>query len=299
MAPTESRAMRGIVLAGGAGSRLDPITRVASKQLQPVYDKPMIYYPLATLLAAGIRNILLISTPSDLPRFRSLLGDGHQFGMELSYAVQPEPKGIAQALLIGKEFIGKRPIALILGDNIFYGDMRLDRIVRSFSTGALVFGYPVRNPQRYGVVELDSDNHVLSLIEKPVQPASNLAIPGLYLYDEQAVGLTEGLTPSARDELEITDLHKAYLDRGELNVVRLGQGIAWLDSGTHESLLQAANFIATIEERQGLKIACLEEIAYRAGYISHSELAKLIDEMPPSGYREYLERVAVEPASDM
>lgn len=286
--------MKGIVLAGGAGSRLDPITRIASKQLQPVYDKPMVYYPLATLLGAGIREILLISTSTELPRFRTLLGDGHQFGAALSYAVQPEPKGIAQALLIGREFIDSEPVALILGDNIFYGDMGLNEIVRAFSTGATIFGYRVRNPQRYGVVGFDSDNRVTSLVEKPAKPASNLAVPGLYLYDEQVVGLAEGLVPSPRGELEITDLNQAYLDRGELSVIRLGRGIAWLDSGTHESLLQAANFIATIEERQGLKIACLEEIAFRAGYIDRSDFTALIEEMPSSSYREYLEQVVVD-----
>jgi len=286
--------MKGIVLAGGAGSRLDPITRVASKQLQPVYDKPMIYYPLATLLDAGIREVLLISTPTDLPRFESLLGDGRQWGVELSYAVQPEPKGIAQALLIGKTFIDDGPVALILGDNIFYGNMHLDEIVASFSTGATVFGYPVRDPHRYGVVELDAEHRAISLTEKPADPVSNLAVPGLYLYDEQAIGMTEALTPSTRGELEITDLNRAYLERGELVVVRLGRGIAWLDSGTHESLLQAANFIATIEERQGLKIACLEEIALDHGFITRADLVALIGAMPHSSYRDYLERVAAE-----
>jgi glucose-1-phosphate thymidylyltransferase len=298
VATVEGGEMKGIVLAGGAGSRLDPITRVASKQLQPVYDKPMIYYPLATLLLAGIQDILLISTPSDLPRFRSLLGDGYQWGIALSYASQPEPKGIAQAVLIGKTFIDDGPVALILGDNIFYGDMHLNEIVESFTSGAVVFGYPVRDPERYGVVELDSDNRVVSLIEKPATPASNLAVPGLYLYDEQAVGLTGALTPSQRGELEITDLNQAYLDRGELAVVRLGRGIAWLDSGTPETLLQAANFIATIEERQGLKIACLEEIAYRRGYITLDDLVSVTDEMPQSGYRAYLEQMAAEIAPD-
>lgn len=286
--------MRGIVLAGGAGSRLDPMTRVASKQLQPVYDKPMIYYPLATLLDAGIRDVLLISTPSELPRFEALLGDGSQFGMTISYAEQAEPNGIAYAILIGKEFSRGEPVALILGDNIFYGNMHLDEIVASFESGAVAFGYPVRNPQRYGVVELDADDNVVSMVEKPTHPRSNLAVPGLYLYDGKAAELAESLTPSARGELEITSLNTAYLDRGELKVVRLARGIAWLDSGTHESLLQAANFIATIEERQGLKIACLEEIAFRSGYITESEFSELIDAMPNSGYRDYLEGVAAE-----
>ncbi len=294
MAPVEGVAVRGIVLAGGAGSRLDPITRVASKQLQPVYDKPMIYYPLATLLDAGINEVLLISTPTDVPRFEALLGDGDQWGMRIEYAVQPEPKGIAEAFLIGQDFIAGDPVALILGDNIFHGDMGLDGIVASFGTGALIFGYPVRDPERYGVVELDADDEVVSLVEKPSVPVSNLAVPGLYLYDDQVISMTEKLTPSARGELEITDLNKAYLERGELVAMRLGRGIAWLDSGTHDSLLEAANFIATIEHRQGLKIACLEEIALRGGYIDDASFRELVDSMPRSGYREYLERFASE-----
>jgi glucose-1-phosphate thymidylyltransferase len=294
----EGGIVKGIVLAGGAGSRLDPITRVASKQLQPVYDKPMIYYPLATLLLAGIREILLISTPADLPRFEDLLGDGSQWGIDLSYAVQPEPKGIAQAFLVGREFIGGDRVALILGDNIFYGDARFDEIVDSFSTGAIVFGYPVRDPERYGVVELDADGRAVSLVEKPENPISNLAVPGFYLYDQHVVEVTESITPSARGELEITDVNRVYLDRGELTVARLGRGIAWLDSGTHDSLLDSANFIATIEHRQGLKIACLEEIAYRRGYIDRAHLLELIDAMPRSTYRQYLERVADEVQPD-
>jgi glucose-1-phosphate thymidylyltransferase len=254
----------------------------------------MIYYPLATLLLSGIREILLISTPADLPRFENLLGDGRQWGIDLSYAVQPEPKGIAQAFLVGKEFIGGDRVALILGDNIFYGDARFDEIAESFSTGAIVFGYPVRDPERYGVIELDADDQAVSLVEKPVQPRSNLAVPGFYLYDEQVVEITEGLVPSERGELEITDVNRAYLDKGELVVARLGRGIAWLDSGTHDSLLEAANFIATIEHRQGLKIACLEEIAYRRGYIDRRHLLEMIEGMPRSTYRGYLERVADE-----
>jgi glucose-1-phosphate thymidylyltransferase len=290
--------MRGIVLAGGAGSRLDPITRVASKQLQPVYDKPMIYYPLATLLEAGINEVLLISTPGDVPRFEALLGDGDQWGMRIEYAVQPEPNGIAEAFLIGRDFIGGEPVALILGDNIFYGIMGLDDIVASFSSGGLVFGYPVRDPERYGVVELDADDRVISIVEKPTEPVSNLAVPGLYLYDDQVVATAEKLTPSGRGELEITDLNQAYLERGELVALRLGQGIAWLDSGTHDSLLEAANFIATIEHRQGLKIACLEEIALHRGTIDAAQFRTLVESMPRSSYREYLERFAteVEPA---
>lgn len=286
--------MKGIVLAGGAGTRLYPLTRVASKQLQPVYDKPMIYYPLATLLSARIREVLVISTPHDIPRFEALLGDGSQWGMDITYATQPEPRGIAQAFLIGREFIDGAPVALILGDNIFHGNIGLEELVSSFATGAHIFGYPVRDPERYGVVDLDADGSVRSLVEKPSGAVSNLAVPGLYLYDGDVVRIAEQLEPSARGELEITDLNLAYLARGELIATRLGRGIAWLDSGTHESLLEAANFIATIEHRQGLKIACLEEIALRTGAISFSKFQTLIDSLAPSSYREYLERVAME-----
>ena len=288
--------MKGIVLAGGAGTRLYPLTRVASKQLQPVYDKPMIYYPLATLLSAHIREVLLISTPHDIPRFEALLGDGSQWGMEITYAIQPEPRGIAQAFLIGAEFVDGDPVALILGDNIFHGNIGLAELVSSFSAGAHIFGYPVRDPERYGVVDLDANGGVRSLVEKPSQPISNLAIPGLYLYDGNVVAMAEGLEPSPRGELEITDLNLAYLERGELIATRLGRGIAWLDSGTHESLLEAANFIATIEHRQGLKIACLEEIALRTGAIGFAQFQALVHTLPPSSYREYLERVAGEHA---
>ena len=280
--------MKGIVLAGGAGTRLFPITRVASKQLQPVYDKPMIYYPLATLMLAGIREILLISTPADLPRFADLLGDGSGFGIRLSYAVQPEPRGIAQAFLVGEEFVSDEPVALILGDNLVYGRMQLDAHVDGFARGALIFGYPVRDPQRYGVVELDRKGDVLSLEEKPARPRSNLAVPGIYLYDGQVVERTRALVPSARGELEITDLNRAYLERGELRAVPLGRGIAWLDTGTQESLLDAANFIAAIEQRQGLKIACLEEIAYRRGYLDRAGLEASLGPMPHSPYRDYV-----------
>jgi glucose-1-phosphate thymidylyltransferase len=286
--------MKGIVLAGGAGTRLYPLTRVASKQLQPVYDKPMIYYPLATLLSAHIREVLVISTPHDIPRFEALLGDGSQWGMEITYAIQPEPRGIAQAFLIGSEFVDGDPVALILGDNIFHGNIGLEELVSSFSVGAHIFGYPVRDPERYGVVDLDANGGVRSLVEKPSQPISNLAIPGLYLYDGNVVEMAEGLEPSPRGELEITDLNMAYLERGDLIATRLGRGIAWLDSGTHESLLEAANFIATIEHRQGLKIACLEEIALRTGAIGFAQFQALVQTLPPSSYREYLERVAVE-----
>jgi glucose-1-phosphate thymidylyltransferase len=269
------------------------MTRVASKQLQPVYDKPMIYYPLATLMEAGIREILLISTPHDLPRFEALLGDGSQWGIELRYAEQPRPEGIAQAFLIGADFIQGESVALILGDNIFYGNLGLSGLVDSFKSGAAVFAYPVNDPERYGVVELDGDR-VVSLVEKPKSPRSNLAVPGLYLYDERVVGFTEELVPSARGELEITDLNHAYLALGELRARELGRGIAWLDSGTHESLLEAANFIATIERRQGLKIACLEEIALDCGYVSYGDMAELVATMPISAYRDYVQGVLAE-----
>lgn len=283
--------MKGIVLAGGAGSRLDPITRVASKQLQPVYDKPMIYYPLATLFESGIRDILLISTPDDTPRFRDLLGDGSQWGVSIDYAVQERPGGIAEAFLVGEGFIDGDPVCLILGDNIFYGSMGLREIVEGFSGGALIFGYPVSDPRRYGVVTVDDKGMATSLEEKPSDPKSNLAIPGLYFYDEKVVDITKGLEPSDRGELEITDVNKAYLDMAALRVVRLGRGLAWLDSGTHDSLLEAANFIATIEHRQGYKIACLEEIAFERGFLDFDRLVSLTQGMPRSAYREYLERL--------
>ena len=282
---------KGIVLAGGAGSRLYPLTLVASKQLQPVYDKPMIYYPLATLMMAGIRDILIISTPHDTPRFQALLGDGSRWGVTLSYAVQPEPKGIAQAFLVGEEFIAGENVALILGDNIFYGKMGFDQTVREFSSGALVFGYPVNDPERYGVVEFDAVGNVLSLEEKPKQPKSHYAVPGLYLYDRQVVAITRSIQPSARGELEITDVNRAYLTKGQLRVERLGRGIAWLDTGTHESLLEASHFIGTLEARQGLKIACLEEIALRMGFVDERQMADIVNTTPPSSYRSYLERV--------
>lgn len=286
--------MRGIILAGGEGSRLDPITRVASKQLQPVYDKPMVYYPLATLLEAGIREILLISTRADTPRFESLLGDGSDWGVSISYAVQERPGGIAEAFLVGSDFIHGEHVALILGDNIFHGNIGLPRIIEEFDRGALIFGYPVGEPGRYGVVEVDRQGHARSLEEKPSHPRSNLAVPGFYVYDGQVVDIARGLSPSARGELEISDVNNVYLERGELRVIRLGQGVAWLDSGTHDSLLEAANFIATIERRQGLKIACLEEVALRLGYVDHDHMRRLVGAMPESGYREYLSRILAE-----
>ena len=286
--------MKGIVLAGGAGTRLDPMTRVASKQLQPVYDKPMIYYPLATLMEAGISEILIISTPTDTPRFEDLLGDGSPWGLSIEYAVQEKPGGIAQAFLVGESFVGDEPVALILGDNIFHGALGLAEIVGAFTEGAMVFGYPVSDPLRYGVVELAADGKVLSLEEKPERPKSNLAVPGFYLYDGRVVEMTKGLRPSARGELEITDLNRAYMEEGSLRAVRLGRGIAWLDSGTHDSLLEAANFIATIEHRQGLKIACLEEIALQQGLVTPEEMEATLAAMPNSTYRDYVAGVLEE-----
>lgn len=282
---------KGIILAGGAGSRLFPLTLVASKQLQPVYDKPMIYYPLATLMAAGIKDVLLISTPHDTPRFETLLGDGSRWGVSISYKVQPEPKGIAQAFLVGEEFIDNQPVCLILGDNIFYGKMNLDKIVSGFTTGARVFGYQVNDPERYGVVAFDADGTVLSIEEKPQHPKSHFAVPGLYLYDKNIVAVAKAIKPSSRGELEITDINLEYLRRGELMVERLGRGIAWLDTGTHKSLLEASNFIETIESRQGLKIACLEEIALRRGFINCQQMKEVIEATPKSSYKDYLQRV--------
>jgi len=282
---------KGILLAGGAGSRLYPLTLVASKQLQPVYDKPMIYYPLATLMMAGINDILIISTPHDTPRFQSLLGDGSRWGISLTYKVQPEPNGIAQAFLIGEEFIGPDPVALILGDNIFYGKMGLDRLATEFVSGARIFGYYVTDPERYGVVEFNEEGRAIGIEEKPAHPKSHYAVPGLYFYDNRVVSIAKAISPSARGELEITDVNKVYLNRGEMMVEKLGRGIAWLDTGTHQSLLEASHFIGTLEARQGLKIACLEEIALRMGYIDCHRMADVIAQTPKSSYREYLERV--------
>jgi glucose-1-phosphate thymidylyltransferase len=285
---------KGIVLAGGAGSRLYPLTRVASKQLQPVYDKPMIYYPLATLMMAGLRDILVISTPQDTPRFEDLLGDGSQWGISLTYVVQPEPKGIAQAFLVGEEFLAGEGVCLILGDNVFHGRMNLDRIVAGFRHGARIFGYPVLDPERYGVVEFDADGRAVSIEEKPLRPRSRYAIPGLYLFDERVVEITRGLAPSPRGELEISDVNRAYLERGELVVEKLGRGIAWLDTGTHTSLLEASQFIGLLEARQGLKIACLEEVAYNRGFLDRAGLEATTAAMPASSYRSYLERLLKE-----
>ncbi|MGD9763889.1 MAG: glucose-1-phosphate thymidylyltransferase RfbA [Candidatus Binatia bacterium] len=284
---------KGIILAGGSGSRLYPLTRAISKQLVPIYDKPMIYYPLSTLMLAGIRDVLVITTPHEQEGFRRVLGDGAQLGLEIQYAAQPSPDGIAQAFLIGEAFIGDSSVALALGDNIFYGH-GFTATLRRASTrerGATVFGYWVRDPERYGVVEFGSDGEAVGLEEKPRQPRSPYAVTGLYFYDARVVEIARGLTPSARGELEVTDVNLAYLRTGELHVEKLGRGIAWLDTGTHEALLQASNFIQAIEERQGLKVACLEEIALRMGYIGRDELEKLAATMHQSTYGQYLLRV--------
>jgi glucose-1-phosphate thymidylyltransferase len=288
--------MKGIVLAGGSGTRLYPVTQVISKQLLPVYDKPMVYYPLSTLMLAGIRDVLVISTPQDTPRFEALLGDGERWGIRLRYAVQPKPQGIAQALLIGREFIGADRVALVLGDNIFYGHDLTDVLKRAAdrTRGATVFAYPVNDPGRYGVVEFDGNGKAISVEEKPKVPKSRYAVTGLYLYDNRAAEIVASLKPSARGELEITDLNRAYLERGELEVVTMGRGFAWLDTGTHEALLEAAHFIETIERRQGLKIACPEEIAYRMGFIDAAQLEALAQPLDKSGYGEYLRRVLKE-----
>lgn len=283
--------MKGIILAGGAGSRLYPLTRVASKQLQPVYDKPMVYYPLSTLMLAGITEVLLITTPEDVQRFQHLLGDGSAFGISISYETQDEPNGIAQAFIIGETFIGADPVTLILGDNIFYGEIGLDRVVSEFESGAYVFGYRVADPERYGVVEFNEAGQVVSIEEKPSKPKSHYAVPGLYVYDNDVVNIAKTMEPSPRGELEITDVNLAYLRSDRLNVRLFERGVAWLDSGTHASLLDASNFIATVEVRQGIKIACLEEIALSRGYLSTDEVAAIVSQMPNSTYRSYLEEL--------
>jgi glucose-1-phosphate thymidylyltransferase len=289
-----SQPWKGIVLAGGAGTRLHPITLVSSKQILPVYDKPMVYYPISILMLGGIRDILVISTPHDLPRFRELLGDGARLGVRFSYAEQPAPKGIAQAFVIGADFIGGAPVCLILGDNLFYGDMVFLRRVLAQTEGATIFGYPVLDPERYGVVEFDRDGKVLSIEEKPKQPKSKYAIPGLYCYDRQVVEIARNLKPSGRGELEITDVNKVYLAREQLRVVLLGRGMAWLDTGTPQSLLEAGNFVATIENRQGLKVGCLEEVAWRMGFITRRELMALAAAFKGNAYGHYLETIAAE-----
>ena len=285
-----SRTRKGILLAGGAGTRLYPATRAVSKQLLPVYDKPMVYYPLATLMLAGLRDILVISTPRDLPRFEALLGDGAQWGLNLRYAEQPEPKGIAQAFTIGADFIDGDDVCLILGDNIYYGQGLSERLQRAARqpSGGTVFAYYVNEPERYGVVDFDADGQVLSIEEKPDDPASPYAVTGLYFYDNSVVDTAEGLEPSARGELEITDVNRHYLDRGALQVETLGRGMAWLDTGTHGSLLQAANFVQTIEERQGHKVSCPEEIAWRQGWISGDDVRRIGESMDNNDYGQYL-----------
>ena len=288
--------MKGIILVGGSGSRLYPITRVVSKQLLPVYDKPMVYYPLSVLMLAGIREILFISTPEDSHLFKKLLGDGSQLGLSFSYAVQPRPEGLAQAFIIGKSFIGKDPVCLVLGDNIFYGHNLTDTLNRAvqLKKGGIIFGYLVRDPERYGVVEFDPNGNVTRIMEKPKKPKSNYAVPGLYFYDNDVVNIAANLKPSARGELEITDVNMEYLRRKQLRVELLGRGFAWLDTGTEEALQQAASYVQAIQERQGLKISCIEEIAYRLGYINKEELSNLASDMLTNDYGRYLMELIAE-----
>ena len=288
--------MKGIILAGGSGTRLYPLTKVVSKQLIPVYDKPMIYYPLSVLMLAGIREILIISTPADLPRFRELFGNGSQFGLSFSYAEQPEPEGLAQAFIIGKDFIGNDPVALILGDNIFFGPgfSHIAKRCAQLKEGGIIFGYLVRDPERYGVVEFDGNNNVVGIEEKPKVPKSKYAVPGLYFYDNNVVSIAEQVKPSDRGELEITDVNREYLKRGKLKVEPLGRGFCWLDTGTHESLQQASNYVQAVQERQGLKIACIEEIALDLGYISIDDTTALASEMLKNQYGKYIVDIIAE-----
>ena len=281
--------MKGIILAGGHGTRLYPLTQITSKQLLPIYEKPMIYYPLSTLMLSGIRDIAIISTPRDLPNYNSLLGDGKKWGLNLTYFEQEKPRGLADAFLVCKNFIGESRVSLILGDNIFYGNMKLDYVYENFKEGALIFGYPVNDPERYGIIEFNDEGEVIDLEEKPVNPKSRYAIPGIYLYDNNVVEIAEKLSPSPRGELEITDLNKEYLKRGALSVQILGRGVAWLDTGTAESLQDASAFIQSVEKRQSFKIGCPEEIALRKEYINLEGFESLIKEMPISNYRDYLE----------